>query len=100
MSKKSVIQRENKRKILFKKNLKKRVFLKSLIKSVSDYNLKRVIYFKIQRLSRNSNPTRKRNRCTLSGRPRGYIGFFGISRILIRNQISNCEIPGFSKSSW
>ena len=55
---------------------------------------------KLQKLPRNSSPTRVRNRCSMSGRPRGYIGKFGVSRIQFRELALHGKIPGVIKSSW
>ncbi|MGH7957645.1 MAG: 30S ribosomal protein S14, partial [Opitutaceae bacterium] len=54
----------------------------------------------LQKLPRNSSPTRIRNRCSLSGRPRAYIRKFGVSRITFRELALNGKIPGVIKSSW
>jgi small subunit ribosomal protein S14 len=54
----------------------------------------------LQKLPRNSAPIRLRNRCKLTGRPRGYIRQFGISRITFREMASNGLIPGVKKASW
>jgi small subunit ribosomal protein S14 len=51
-------------------------------------------------LPRNSSPTRKKNRCSETGRPRGYMRQFGLSRISFRDHASRGEIPGVTKSSW
>jgi|SRR6185312_4863687 small subunit ribosomal protein S14 len=55
---------------------------------------------KLSQLPRNSSPTRVRNRCALSGRPRGYYRKFGLSRIAVRELASSGQIPGMVKSSW
>ena len=55
---------------------------------------------KIAKLPRNSSAVRIRNRCSLSGRPRGYIGKFGVSRITFRELALSGKIPGVIKSSW
>ena len=57
-------------------------------------------YQALSRLPRNSSPVRLRNRCQLSGRPRGYIRQFGISRICFRELASKGLIPGVKKASW
>jgi len=54
----------------------------------------------LQKLPRNSNPIRVRNRCKLTGRPRGYMRQFGISRICFREMANNGLIPGVKKASW
>ena len=55
---------------------------------------------KLQELPKNSNPIRMHNRCKLTGRPKGYIRQFGISRIQFREMASNGLIPGVKKASW
>ncbi len=57
-------------------------------------------YVGLSRLPRNSNPTRLHNRCKLTGRPKGYIRQFGISRITFREMASSGMIPGVKKASW
>lgn len=57
-------------------------------------------YLALQKLPRNSSATRLRNRCSISGRPRGYIRQFGISRITFREMASQGLIPGVKKASW
>jgi len=57
-------------------------------------------YEGLQKLPRNSNPIRVRNRCKLTGRPRGYMRQFGVSRICFREMANNGLIPGVKKASW
>jgi small subunit ribosomal protein S14 len=57
-------------------------------------------YVGLQKLPRNSAPTRQRNRCKLTGRPRGYMRHFGLSRITFREMALNGKIPGVVKASW
>lgn len=57
-------------------------------------------YVALSRLPRNSNPNRQRNRCKLTGRTRGYMRQFGISRITFREMASQGLIPGVKKASW
>ena len=54
----------------------------------------------LDELPRNSSKVRLKNRCALSGRPRGYIRYFGISRIALRDMALNGKIPGLKKASW
>jgi small subunit ribosomal protein S14 len=54
----------------------------------------------LQKLPRNSSPSRHKNRCAETGRPRGYIRKFGLSRISFREHASKGEIPGVTKASW
>jgi len=89
MSKESMKAREVKRKKLVDKYAAKR----ERLKAEGDYQA-------LSRLPRNSNPNRLRNRCKLTGRPRGYMRQFGISRIQFREMASNGLIPGVKKASW
>jgi len=89
MAKKSMIARDVKRKKLIAKFAVKRAELKEL----GDLE-------GLQKLPRNSSPTRFKNRDVLSGRPRGYMRKFGLSRINFREKASKGEIPGITKSSW
>ncbi len=81
--------REVKRKRLTEKYAEKRAKLKL----VGDYTA-------LQSLPLNSNPIRMHNRCMITGRPKGYIRQFGISRILFREMASKGLIPGVKKASW
>jgi len=54
----------------------------------------------LQKLPRNASPTRLRNRCNITGRPRGYIRDFGLCRNVFREMASDGKIPGVTKSSW
>jgi len=89
MAKESMKAREVKRAKLAQKFAAKRAQLKS------EGN-----YVALSRLPRNSNPNRQRNRCKLTGRTRGYMRQFGISRITFREMASQGLIPGVKKASW
>ena len=89
MAKESMKAREGKRAKLIAKYAEKRAKLKE----AGDY-------VGLQKLPRNSNPIRLRNRCMLTGRPRGYMRQFGISRITFREMASHGLIPGVKKASW
>jgi small subunit ribosomal protein S14 len=89
MAKKSMIARDEKRKKMIAKYAAKRAEFKEL----GDLE-------GLQALPRNSSPTRWKNRDVLSGRPRGYMRKFGLSRINFREKASKGEIPGITKSSW
>jgi small subunit ribosomal protein S14 len=89
MAKESMKAREVKRKKLVDKYAAKRAQLKA------EGN-----YVALSRLPRNSNPIRLRNRCSLTGRPRGYMRQFGISRITFREMAASGLIPGIKKASW
>ena len=89
MAKKSMIARDRKRQKMIEKFAAKRAELKA----AGDLD-------GLQKLPRNSSPTRWKNRDALSGRPRGYLRRFGLSRINFREKASKGEIPGITKSSW
>ena len=89
MAKKSMIARDEKRIKLIAKYAPKRAELKEL----GDLE-------GLQKLPRNSSPARHKNRDSLSGRPRGYMRQFGLSRINFREKAAKGEIPGVVKSSW
>jgi small subunit ribosomal protein S14 len=84
----------------------KRVRQKQREKLVKKYAAKRLElkaagdYVGLQKLPRNSSPVRLRNRCDETGRPRGYVGFFGVSRIVLREKAHRGELPGLTKASW
>lgn len=89
MAKESMIAREEKRKLLVERFAEKRAKLKA----EGDY-------VGLSRLPKNSNPIRMHNRCKITGRPKGYIRQFGISRIQFREMASAGLIPGIRKASW
>ncbi len=89
MAKKSMIARDKKRQKLIQKFAAKRAELKEL----GDLE-------GLQKLPKNSSPTRWKNRDSISGRPRGYMRKFGLSRINFREQAVKGNIPGITKSSW
>ncbi|MFV0290708.1 MAG: 30S ribosomal protein S14 [Mangrovibacterium sp.] len=89
MAKESMKAREAKRAALVEKYAEKRAKLKA----EGDY-------IGLQKLPKNSSKVRMHNRCKLSGRPKGYIRQFGISRIDFREMASNGLIPGVKKASW
>ena len=99
MAKESMKAREVKRAKLAKKYAAKRAALKEVINTGNPeeaYEAAR----KLQSLPLNSNPLRMHNRCKLTGRPKGYIRLFGISRIQFREMASQGLIPGVRKASW
>lgn len=100
MAKKSMLERELKRKKLVKKYALKRIELKNQIKKASSLEEKFAISEKIQRLPKNSAPIRLRNRCWKTGRPRGYFRFFGLCRNALREMAHECLLPGVIKASW
>lgn len=101
MPKTSAIERNRKRVKLADKYRARRAELKAALLNpeTSDEEFF-AIQKKLQKLPRNSSPTRVRNRCSLSGRPRGYRRKYGISRIQFRELALAGKIPGVVKSSW
>lgn len=101
MAKLALINREQKRADLVKKYAGKRAELKAIIEDQSKSEDERYeARLKLQALPRNANPTRQRNRCTLTGRPRGTFRKFGLARNKIREIAMRGEIPGMTKASW
>jgi Ribosomal protein S14 len=101
MAKKSLKERNDKRKRLAAKFANKRQALKTLAKDESVSPEERfAARLKLAKLPRNSSPTRIRLRCVLTGRPRGNYRKFGLSRIAVRDLASTGQIPGMVKASW
>lgn len=101
MAKKSVIMRQKKREFTVKKYAAKRAELREIIYSVKASREERwLAQQKLQLLPRNSSPVRLRNRCRLTGRPRGVYRHFGLSRSMLRLHAMRGELPGLVKSSW
>ena len=101
MAKLSVINRQEKREKLVKKFAVKRA---GLVKIVNDQSYSEEERFqarlKLQALPRNANPTRLRNRCAITGRPRGVYSKFGLGRNKLREIAMRGEVPGMVKASW
>ena len=100
MAKKSMIEREKKRQRLIDKYATKREELKEQFRQATSQREKLEIHRQIQQLPRNSAPTRKRNRCWVTGRSRGYYRDFGLSRHVMREWAHEGLLPGVVKSSW
>ncbi|MCB1531921.1 MAG: 30S ribosomal protein S14 [Alphaproteobacteria bacterium] len=101
MAKTCMIERDNKRRRMVKSLANKRAALKKIIKDKSVSPEERFqATLALADMPRNSSKTRIRNRCALSGRPRGYFRKMNISRIALRDLASRGELPGVVKSSW
>jgi small subunit ribosomal protein S14 len=101
MAKQGSIEKNNRRKLLVKRAENRRRALKKIISSKDTSSEDRIMAtLKLAEMPRNSSATRVRNRCLLSGRPRGYHRKFGLSRIALRDLGSAGMIPGIIKSSW
>ena len=101
MAKMALIQREIKRDNLVAKYAKKHAELKAIATDVKRSEDDRAAArLGLQKLPRNANPTRQRNRCAITGRPRGTFQHFGLARAKIREMAFAGEIPGIAKASW
>jgi len=101
MAKLSVVLREQKRRKLVAKFKVKRAELLATINNARASDEERVAAReKLQRLPRNASPVRLRNRCALTGRPRGYFRKFGLGRNKLREIAMRGEVPGLVKASW
>jgi small subunit ribosomal protein S14 len=89
MAKTSVKARQKKREKLAAQYAEKRAALKA----AGDYAA-------LDQLPKNASPVRLKNRCQLTGRPKGYMRYFGISRVIFRDMALNGQIPGVKKASW
>ena len=89
MAKESIKARQRKREALVAKYAAKRAALKE----AGDYA-------GLDKLPKNASPVRLKNRCQLTGRPRGYIRYFGLSRVVFRDMALDGKIPGVKKASW
>jgi len=101
MAKTAVINRDEKRRLIVKKYAKKRAELLAILQDakVSDED-RATARRKLEELPRDSSPTRLRNRCALTGRPRGVFRKFGLGRNKLREIAMRGEIPGVVKASW
>jgi small subunit ribosomal protein S14 len=101
MAKLSLINREKKREATVKKFAAKRAALQAVIADQSKSEEERYeARLALQALPRNASPVRLRNRCQLTGRPRGTFRMFGLARAKIREAAFRGEIPGLTKASW
>ena len=101
MAKLSLIQREEKREKLVAKFAKKYAELKGIANDAKKSDEERYLArLELQQLPRNAFPTRLRNRCGLTGRPRGTFRTFGLGRSKIRELAFKGDIPGMVKASW
>jgi small subunit ribosomal protein S14 len=101
MAKLSMINRERKRARLVIKFATKRAELKDQIKDMSlSEEVRHDARVKLNKLPRDASPTRKRNRCALTGRPRGFYRKFGLGRNKLREAAMRGDVPGLVKASW
>lgn len=101
MAKLALINREDKRRRMVKKFAAKRQALKAIINDVNQDDAARMdARLELQTLPRNASESRLRNRCQITGRPRGVFRKFGLCRNMIREFAMKGEIPGVVKASW
>jgi len=101
MAKKSKVVQNIRRHEIVKRYESKRKELKDIIKNPkTSLDEKKLAYIKLEKMPRDANPIRLRNRCSLTGRPRGFYRKFGLSRIALREMANNGLIPGIRKASW
>ena len=101
MAKTSMVNRDIKRDKLAKKFATKRAELKKIVSSQdASYEEKIQAAEKLQKLPRDSSPSRQRNRCEVSGRPRGVYRKFGLGRNKLREATMRGDVPGLRKASW
>ncbi len=101
MAKVSMVEREKRRTKLAERFEKKRAELKRIITDPeADYDEKQSAMHRLNKLPRDSSPVRGRNRCRISGRPRGYYRKFGLARNKLREAAMRGDVPGLRKASW
>jgi len=100
MAKKSMLEREKKRKKLVLKYSEKRKKILNQLKKSKGLEEIFLLNEKLQKLPRNSSKTRIRNRCWKTGRPRGFFRYFGLCRNALRELAHDCVLPGVIKASW
>jgi small subunit ribosomal protein S14 len=101
MAKNSMIAREDKRARTVKRYAAKRTGLKAIIKNPKSSDEERdAAQLKLRELPRDASPTRKRNRCRITGRPHGYYRKFGLARNKLREAAMRGDVPGLVKASW
>jgi small subunit ribosomal protein S14 len=101
MAKKSMIMRERKRAKLVARYAGKRAALKATIRNLNSTEEQRLAaQATLNAMPRDSSPSRKRNRCSITGRPHGVYRKFGLGRNKLREAAMSGEIPGLTKASW
>ena len=101
MAKKSSIEKNDRRKRMTAQHAAKRKAFKAVMKNLKSTDAQKLVaQTGLQKLPRNSSPQRIRNRCSMTGRSRGFVAAFGLSRIAFREMALNGLIPGVRKASW
>ena len=101
MAKTCMIERDRKRRRLVRRYAERRAALRAIVKNPNSTMEQRLeAQTALQKLPRDSSPSRKRNRCAITGRPRGHYRRFGLSRNKLREAAMRGDIPGLTKASW
>ncbi len=101
MAKISMVERERRRAKLATRFAAKRAELKRIVADPdAEYEEKQAAMHRLNKLPRDSSPVRGRNRCRVSGRPRGYYRKFGLARNKLREAAMRGDVPGLRKASW
>jgi small subunit ribosomal protein S14 len=101
MAKMSMLQREKRRSKLVERDFEKRSKLRAILKDQdASFEDKMEAQRTMQMLPRDSSPSRRRNRCRITGRPHGYYRKFGLSRNKLREAMMRGDVPGLTKASW
>ena len=100
MAKLALINKQKRREVLVAKYAKKREAIKEKMSVNATPDERMDAMKKLAKLPRNANPTRLHNRCSVTGRARGYSRMFGLCRQQVRSQASEGKLPGVRKSSW
>lgn len=101
MAKKSSILKNEKKMEIVQRYAKVRAEIKAVIAdSKASFEDKEEAFARLRNLPRNANPIRVRNRCMMTGRPRGFYGKFGVCRLVVRDLASLGNLPGVRKASW
>lgn len=101
MSKKSVVNRNDRRQALVQRHAERRAALKKRwLDPKNSHEVRMTAFAELQAMPRDTSQVRLRIRCALTGRPRGVFRRFGISRSKLRDMVLNGEVPGVVKSSW
>jgi len=101
MAKTSMVNRETKRGLLVRKHAAERKALKAIIRDMSVSEEKRLqARIKLNKMPRDSSPSRLRNRCALTGRPHGFYRKFGLARHKLREAAMRGDVPGLVMASW
>ncbi len=96
----AVMRNERRKKLVAKYAARRRELVRTIRNPKTTPEARAEAYARLRKLPRNSSAIRVRNRCSMSGRPRGYEGYFGLSRIALRDMALQGLLPGVRKASW